>query len=148
MPGGVIVGDSSLCCSMPVQCVTSIVPAQLLPIVCWPIAKPFPTQHPRPSRNTKQQFLQVLPASRRPPCLWRRSPRSSSTARRGWPDSSDPCTYTASGSAHSSRSPQSCGRLPCLGSAQIIHIHVQWKNIHSTKQIFNPSELPIVTLVT
>ena len=35
MPGGVIVGDSGLCCCVPVQCVTSIVWAQLLPIVCW-----------------------------------------------------------------------------------------------------------------
>ena len=35
MPGGVIVGDSGLCCCMPVQCVTSIiVRVQLLPIVC------------------------------------------------------------------------------------------------------------------
>ena len=30
MPGGVIVGDSGLCCCVPVQCVTSIVRAQLL----------------------------------------------------------------------------------------------------------------------
>ena len=28
MPGGVIVGDSGLCCCAPVQCVTSIVRAQ------------------------------------------------------------------------------------------------------------------------
>ena len=32
MPGGFIVGDSGLCCCGPVQCVTSIVRAQLLPI--------------------------------------------------------------------------------------------------------------------
>ena len=32
---GVIVGDSGLCCCVPVQCMTSIiVRAQLLPIVC------------------------------------------------------------------------------------------------------------------
>ena len=35
MPGGVIVGESGLCCYVPVQCVTSIVRAKLLPIVCW-----------------------------------------------------------------------------------------------------------------
>ena len=35
MPGGVVVGDSGLCCCVPVQCVTSIVRTQLLPIVCW-----------------------------------------------------------------------------------------------------------------
>ena len=34
MPGGVTVGDWGLCCCVPVQCVTSIVRAQLLPIVC------------------------------------------------------------------------------------------------------------------
>ena len=34
MPGGVIVGDSGLCCRVPGQCVTSNVRAQLLPIVC------------------------------------------------------------------------------------------------------------------
>ena len=34
MPGGVIVGDSGLCCCVPVQCVTSIVRAQLLPFIC------------------------------------------------------------------------------------------------------------------
>ena len=34
MPGGVVVGDSGLCCSGPVRCVTSVVRAQLLPIVC------------------------------------------------------------------------------------------------------------------
>ena len=33
MPGEIIVGDSGLCCCVPVQCVTSIVRAQLLPIV-------------------------------------------------------------------------------------------------------------------
>ena len=32
MPGGVIVGDSGLCCCVPVQRVTSIVRVQLLPI--------------------------------------------------------------------------------------------------------------------
>ena len=36
MPGEVIVGDSDLCCCcVPVQCVTSIVREQLLPIACW-----------------------------------------------------------------------------------------------------------------
>ena len=34
MPGGVIVSDSSLCCCVPVPCVTSIVRAQLIPFVC------------------------------------------------------------------------------------------------------------------
>ena len=34
MPGGVIVGDSGLCC-LHIQCMTSIARAQLLPIVCW-----------------------------------------------------------------------------------------------------------------
>ena len=34
MPGGVIVGDSGLCCCVPVQCMTSMVRAQLLPFVC------------------------------------------------------------------------------------------------------------------
>ena len=34
MPGGDIVGDSALCCCVPVQCVTSIVQAQLFPTVC------------------------------------------------------------------------------------------------------------------
>ena len=33
--GGVIVGDSGHCCYVPVQCVTPIVRAQLLRIVCW-----------------------------------------------------------------------------------------------------------------
>ena len=35
MPGGIIVGDSGLCCCVPVQCLTSIVWAQSLPTVCW-----------------------------------------------------------------------------------------------------------------
>ena len=35
MPGGVIVGETGLCCCGPVQCVTSIVRAQLLPSVCY-----------------------------------------------------------------------------------------------------------------
>ena len=35
MPDGVVVGDSGLCCCVPVQCVTSIFRAQLLPIDCW-----------------------------------------------------------------------------------------------------------------
>ena len=39
MPGGVTVGDSGLCCCGPVQCVTSIVRAQSLPIVCWFISQ-------------------------------------------------------------------------------------------------------------
>ena len=34
MPGGVITGDLGLCCCVPVQCVMTIVRAQLLPIVC------------------------------------------------------------------------------------------------------------------
>ena len=33
-PGGVVVGDAGLCCCVPVQCVTSIIRAQLLPFVC------------------------------------------------------------------------------------------------------------------
>ena len=39
MSGGVIVDDSGLCCCMPVQCLTSIVRAQLVPIFCVNLQK-------------------------------------------------------------------------------------------------------------